>query len=321
MRDAIGGHAATCARARRGHATALSTGQCPLRLVLLLVPALHSLLAQRVSATGSAPRKFDDDAATLPPPNLGHPAASQLVLPPCVAGFCRSYSFDEAEYHVVNSGDEARFPRKDTHIVNGTLPPGGGDISLHSANGTFPDTKIHFGPAQNVTKYLTHTRNMSTTLAGKRFHGRAVFIDSPKANVHEMEQMLWYTPPPIAPGIDPIVGEVIIGPNPLAPPGQEAFEAVPLAVPGGGSGAGGYSVSTAHFRLSLHANGSVAHFLELGPGGAPARDHAAAPPRPVRMTSLPCLSLLYNTEYFTTRMCSVRSHRASPTAAAARRGS
>ena len=74
---------------------------------------------------------------------------------------------------------------------------------------------IRFGPAENISKYLTHTRNMSATLAGKRFHGRAVFIDSPKAFVHEMEQMLWYTPPPVAPGIDPIVGEVIIGPNPL----------------------------------------------------------------------------------------------------------
>ena len=167
------------------------------------------------SPFGGESLKFNDDAATQPPPNLGHSAASRLVLPPCVGGACTEYAFDKAQYHVANSGDKVRFPRKDIHIVNGTLLPGGGDISLHSANGTFPDTMIRFGPAENISKYLTHTRNMSTTLAGKRFHGRAVFIDSPKAFVHEMEQMLWYTPPPVAPGIDPIVGEVIIGPNPL----------------------------------------------------------------------------------------------------------
>ena len=162
------------------------------------------------AATPPATAKTDDDAADT----RSAAAASWLVLPPCVAGGCTAYSFDQAKYHVVNSGDDAHFPKKDVHIVNGTLSPGGGDLRLHSANGTFPDTMIRFGPAENISKYLTHTRNMSTSLAGKRFHGRAVFIDSPKAMDHELEQMLWYTPPPIAPGSNPIVGEVIIGPNP-----------------------------------------------------------------------------------------------------------
>ena len=128
------------------------------------------------------------------------------------------YFFDNAKYHVTNSQNKADFPTKDIHVLNGTLLAAGGDISLHSANGTFPDTMIRFSPAQNITKYLTHERNISVVLAGgKRFHGRAVFIDSPYAKVHELEQMLWYMPGTGGPTA-PIVGEVIIGPNP-PPPG------------------------------------------------------------------------------------------------------
>ena len=134
------------------------------------------------------------------------------------------YCFDKAKYHVIHSQDKD-FPIKDIHVLDGTLPPSGGVISLHSINGTFPDTKIHFGPAQNITKYLTHERNMSTTLAGgKQFHGRAIFIDSPYANLHELQQMLWYKPGTwITQGE---IGMVVIGPNP--PPLDVAIHGVPL---------------------------------------------------------------------------------------------
>ena len=123
------------------------------------------------------------------------------------------YSFNKATYHVTHSQDKMDFPIQDIHILDGTLLPSGGDIKLHSSNGTFPNTKIHFGPAQNITKYLTHERNISTTLAGgKIYHGRAIFIDSPHAKVHELQQMLWYKPGTwITQGE---IGMVAIGPNP-----------------------------------------------------------------------------------------------------------
>jgi hypothetical protein len=55
-------------------------------------------------------------------------------------------------YHVTHSQDKIDFPIQDIHILNGTLLPSGGNIDLHSTNGTFPNTQIHFGPAQNTTK-------------------------------------------------------------------------------------------------------------------------------------------------------------------------
>ena len=145
------------------------------------------------------------------------------------------YTFDKAKYHVTHSDDAADFPITDIHVLNGTLPPAGGDVQLQSANGTFPDTTIRFGPAQNHTKYLTHMRNMSTTLAGGHiFHGRAVFIDSPFAHVHELEQMLWYAPrngtasrahsSSGAPSPPPIVGMVVIGPNPGPTRARSSFQ-------------------------------------------------------------------------------------------------
>lgn len=131
------------------------------------------------------------------------------------------YSFDKVVYHVwPDSEDTTIFPNNDIHLLNGTLLPGGGDISLHSANGTFTDTTIHFGPAQNITKYLTHMRNISVAFAGgEHFHGHAVFIDSPLAHppVHELQQMLWYTYA-IHTGIVSEVAMVVIGPNPPPPP-------------------------------------------------------------------------------------------------------
>jgi hypothetical protein len=93
------------------------------------------------------------------------------------------------------------------------LLPSGGNIDLHSTNGTFPNTQIHFGPAQNTTKYLTHERNISTTLhdGSKIFFGRAIFIDSPFAKVHELQQMLWYKPGTwIAQGE---IGMVVVNPS------------------------------------------------------------------------------------------------------------
>ena len=171
------------------------------------------------------------------------------------------YAFDKAKYHVAHSEDRADFPIKDIHILTGTLPPAGGRIRLHSANGTFPDTTIHFGPAQNHTKYLTHMRNMSTTLAGgKIFHGRAVFIDSPFAHVHELQQMLWYAPRTgsalrvPSPSPPPITGFVVMGPNPGPPPPNgncTVFRTVVSSSPSADPKAvsGGPAVTPFSFRL------------------------------------------------------------------------
>jgi hypothetical protein len=130
-----------------------------------------------------------------------------------------TYAFDKAKYHVTESAD-ADFPMHDIHVINGTLHPEGGVISLHSANGTFPDTRIRFGPAV-PTKYLVHERNISTTLAGgKLFKGRAILIDSPKAKVHMLQQMIWYVPGTENSSLPypPVAGFLVIGPNPGPPP-------------------------------------------------------------------------------------------------------
>jgi len=131
------------------------------------------------------------------------------------------YTFDEVKYHVTESA-AAVFPMHDIHVVNGTLYPEGGDISLHSANGTFPDTEIHFGPSVS-TIYLVHERNISATLAdgngnGKVFKGRAILIDSPLAHppCYMLQQMIWYVPNASSHGLPypPVAGFLVIGPNP-----------------------------------------------------------------------------------------------------------
>ena len=136
-----------------------------------------------------------------------------------------TYAFDKAKYHVTECSSQyatcTDFPKQDIHVINGTVYPDGGTISLHSANGTFPDTRIHFGPVM-PTKYLVHERNISTTLAGKLFKGRAILIDSPLAKppVHELQQMIWYVPGIPYPGLPypPVAGFLVIGPNFPPPP-------------------------------------------------------------------------------------------------------
>jgi hypothetical protein len=136
-----------------------------------------------------------------------------------------TYAFDKAKYHVTECSSQyvtcTDFPKQDIHVINGTVYPDGGVINLHSANGTFPDTRIHFGSVI-PTKYLVHERNISTTLAGKLFKGRAILINSPLAvpPVHELQQMIWYVP-----GIEnsslpypPVAGFLVIGPNYPGPP-------------------------------------------------------------------------------------------------------
>ena len=51
-----------------------------------------------------------------------------------------------------------RFSEADVHVINGTVYPDGGTISLHSANGTFPDTRIHFGSVipTNTHRHFLH---------------------------------------------------------------------------------------------------------------------------------------------------------------------
>ena len=150
----------------------------------------------------------------IPAPAPPHPYAVDNII----INTSGTYAFDKAKYHVTESADGANFQMHDIHVINGTFYEEGGDISLHCTNGTFPDTTIHFGPAE-PTIYLVHERNISTTLAGgKQFKGRAILLDSPLAHppVHMLQQMIWYVPNASHPGLPypPVAGFLIIGPTP-----------------------------------------------------------------------------------------------------------
>ena len=106
------------------------------------------------------------------------PAASPA--PPPVPPFV----FDSAIYHtsIIVTPDNKGFPPKAVQILNGTLGPKGGPISIHSANGTWPDATMHFGPAYNVTSPDDYLQNFTVTLkvdgsnAPIKYGGIAMFL-------------------------------------------------------------------------------------------------------------------------------------------------
>ena len=94
------------------------------------------------------------------PPEKAAPAtttaAGSAGSAPCLlAGACRwhvappppPFVFAKQPYHVITRTQRDSFPVREVLIIDGTIPPAGGEVSLHDANGTYADTTIAFSAA------------------------------------------------------------------------------------------------------------------------------------------------------------------------------
>ena len=167
------------------------------------------------------------DAAAFtwtPPPGAASPSlrdyehlyAARAGAPPSASPPAPPYRFHKATYHVGTSEDTTHFPLHDVHVLDGTLGARAGSVSMHSANGTYADTQLHFGPIEAHSGPVYH-RNISATLAvsGKAttFHGRAFFFGPP---LNRCDQLLWQASG--AHGLPQLIAAVQYGPNPPPPP-------------------------------------------------------------------------------------------------------
>lgn len=114
------------------------------------------------------------------------PSAPPPPVPP--------YAFRSATYHVGITDDRIDFPSRDVHILDGELPPhAGGQVALHSANHTFDDTLLSFGPPlfpypQKYHEYLRKFNgNLSWDGEVRVVEGHALFLTQPEHICHEIQ--------------------------------------------------------------------------------------------------------------------------------------
>jgi hypothetical protein len=94
------------------------------------------------------------------------------------------YTFKKEMYHVEYSQEEGDFPLRDLHILDGTMGPSGGTVSVHEVNGTWADTTMTFsapyhlpGPSGQFTVFSNIT--LSIRSGEKQYSGRAQFLFQP----------------------------------------------------------------------------------------------------------------------------------------------
>ena len=125
------------------------------------------------------------------------------------------FPFAHMEYHVILSMVPDAFRDRDVIVLDGTVPPEGGPVSVHSGNGTFADTSITFGKAFDHQQEL-YMRNITMTIKTGNaeetitLQGRATFF----VPAHVCTELLWFVPE------HPHQFAVIMikGPNPPPPP-------------------------------------------------------------------------------------------------------
>merc|ERR1719162_183281 len=122
------------------------------------------------------------------------------------------FEFKDTLYHDMEEGKGA-FKSRDVFTLNGKITKEGGDVDCKNANGTFPDTKLTFGPASKPEKGMPESfRNVTATFGEEDLTGRAVFIAFPGQPVQcvniewksEKGESIWERgpnpPPPPPPG-------------------------------------------------------------------------------------------------------------------------
>ena len=88
--------------------------------------------------------------------------------------------FNNTIYNCERSEDRHYFVQRDVYILNGRVDAAGGDLSLHTVNGTFADSTIHFA-AEETGGGGQKYHNISVTLKSgwqppERFTGRAYLM-------------------------------------------------------------------------------------------------------------------------------------------------